>query len=73
MQDKFAPIRSCVLRRLGLLLVTSMALVERQSDLHENLPYEVFIDFLFSLLALLDELGEIAAFAVLHHNIESGL
>ena len=56
-----------------LLLVAAMALEERQCDLHEDLPDEVFIDPLLLLLALLDQLSQVPALAVFHHDVERGL
>ena len=50
-----------------------MALKEGESDLHENLPDEIFVDPLLFLFALLDELSKISSLAVLHDDVESGV
>lgn len=54
---------------LVFLLVASMALKQRQRNLHEYLPNEVLVDLVTSLLALMDELCKIPAFAILHDYI----
>ena len=69
MQNEF-PLRS---RLRGLLLIPPMALKKCERDLHKNLPNEVLIDPLLLLLALLNELSEIAAFAMLHDYVKSGV
>lgn len=50
-----------------------MALEQRQGDLHEDFPNEVFVDALTLLFTFGNQLGKIAAFAVFHHDVEGGL
>lgn len=47
-----------------------MTLKQSKSDLHQYLPDEVLIDALALLLTLGDKLGQVAALAVLHHDVE---
>jgi hypothetical protein len=47
-----------------------MAFKKCQRYLHKNFPNEVLVDPLLLLFTLLNELSEIAPFAMLHHYIE---
>lgn len=60
---------SCAL----LLLIAPVALKEGKRDLHQYLPDKVLIDGLPLLFALRYELSQVAATAVLHHDVQSCL
>ena len=69
MQDQVARGSS----RLLPLLIASVALKQCKGDLSKNLPNEILIKVLSAFFTFLNQLREISALAVLHHNVKSSV
>lgn len=67
-EEKVARLQVSVQNDMLSIFFRRVALVERQQDLHEDLPDNVFSDEVFLRAAFLDKLRHVAIFAVLHHD-----